>query len=273
MSSQEVFLKTSDTLDSVPTTENLQQSVSEFLTFHEDNKSLEDKENIAPVTKPSSKRKRKPEENISLNVLFEVFLRILYPISRCMTKSIAIGLLKPSDYSPNVILNHGAKVVIFSEKAWESFMKHLHLIECYLTNNMFGKKTAVRLMECNIEVDIIKSRGDLNVRFRNLNKHEEKIILTREEFYILTCVSSPITRYMRQLVFSSSVIKDYLVDTMEKQPDIPILHGPVDTSIFNRIPHEVEVWRRLKEYEFNLCNQDIEQLQENEEILAEESKG
>src|SRR5204862_476287 len=80
-------------------------------------------------------------------------------------------------------------------------------------------------------------------------KHENNILLTREEFYILNHATSPITRYMKQLVFSSSVIKEYLVDTCEKQPDSALQYGPVDTSIFNRIPHEVEMWRQLRNFE------------------------
>lgn len=263
MSSKHSLQDTSDltTLlsEEIPTSEDVKDQVSDLLFFHNEEQEIDKEEISSTVLKNTSKRKRKPEVETSLNVLFEVFLRIIYPISKCMTKSVAIGLVKPLDYSPTVMLSHGSKVLVLTEKPWESFMNHLHLIECYLTNNMIGKKTGVRLLDCNIEIDIVKNRGEQMVRFRNLDKHEEKILLTREEFYILSCVTSPITRYMRQLVFSSSVIKDYLVDTMENQPDIQILHGPVDTSIFNRIPHEVEVWRRIKEYELREMDQATKQ--------------
>ena len=73
-------------------------------------------------------------------------------------------------------------------------------------------------------------------------------MLTREEFYTKNYATSPITRYMKQLVFSLSVIKEYLEYTLDKQPESPILFGPVDTSIFNRIPHEVEMWRLLRNF-------------------------
>jgi hypothetical protein len=221
--------------------ENVIKGIDEFLKFEKQNK----KEN----NKTFLKKKRKLEENIPPNILTEVFLRIFYPISSCMSKSVSIGLVKSLEYSPTVILNHGTKMVLFSENAWDSFLKHLHLIECYLTNSLFGRKTNIRLLDCDNEIDIVKHRGQQQVRIRDLTQHENKILLTREEFYILTHATSPITRYMKQLVFSSSVIKEYLVDTCEKQPDSALQYGPVDTSIFNRIPYEVEMWRQLRNFE------------------------
>jgi hypothetical protein len=221
--------------------ENVVKGIDEFLKFEKQNK----KEN----NKTFLKKKRKLEENIPPNILTEVFLRIFYPISSCMSKSVSIGLVKSLEYSPTVILNHGTKMVLFSENAWDSFLKHLHLIECYLTNSLFGRKTNIRLLDCDNEIDIVKHRGQQQVRIRDLTQHENKILLTREEFYILTHATSPITRYMKQLVFSSSVIKEYLVDTCEKQPDSALQYGPVDTSIFNRIPYEVEMWRQLRNFE------------------------
>jgi hypothetical protein len=219
------------------------REISEFLKFGK-------KEgNNVETTKVSLKRKRKNEENISPDILTEVFLRIFYPISTCLGKNISVGLMKSLDYSPTVILNHGPKTVLFSTNAWESFLKHLHLIECYLSSSMCGRKTNIRLLDCDNEIDVVKHRGQLHVRIRDLTQHDNKVLLTREEFYILNFATSPITRYMRQLVFSSSVIKEYLVDTLEKQPDSTILYGPVDTSIFNRIPHEVDMWRQLRNFE------------------------
>jgi hypothetical protein len=218
--------------------QNVINEIDEFLKFGKQNKKVK-----------HLKKKRKLEENIPPNILTEVFLRIWYPISSCMSKSVSIGLVKTLDYSPTVILNHNTKMVLFSENAWDSFLKHLHLIECYLTNSLFGRKTNIRLLDCDNEIDIVKHRGQQQVRIRNLTQHENKILLTREEFFILNNATSPITRYMKQLVFSSSVIKEYLVDACEKQPDSTIQYGPVDTSIFNRIPHEVEMWRQLRNYE------------------------
>jgi len=223
----------------------------EFVNCPTEEQNIDQVQNETSMVKATSKRKRKPEESTSVNLLTDMFLRLTYPISRCMTKHISIGMFKPLDYSPAVILNQGTRVLLFTENAWESFTKHMHLIECYLTNNLFGRKSAIRLLDCDIEIDIVKYRGEQQVRLRDLSKYNEKVQLNREDFYNLSCVSSPITRYLRQLVFSSSVVKDYLVDTMEKQPDLPILYGPVDTSIFNRIPHEVEMWRRVTAYKVN----------------------
>lgn len=235
------------------------KEISDFLKFKKE-------DNNEEPTKVSSKRKRKFEENISPDILTEVFLRIFYPISSCLSKSVSIGLMKSLDYSPTVILNHGSRMVLFSADAWESFLKHLHLIECYLTSSMCGRKTNIRLLDCDNEIDVVKHRGQLQVRIRDLTQHDNKVLLTREEFYILNFATSPITRYMRQLVFSSSVIKEYLVDTLEKQPDSTILYGPVDTSIFNRIPHEVEMWRKLRNFE-----NTIEATEEGEETIKEET--
>lgn len=254
MSSHQSEQNISDTIilleqDEDPVVKDYKDSLTNFLKFNSEEQKVVNEEGCRTTAKRVSKRKRKPEESITLNIVTEVFLRVLYPISRCMTKSVAIGLVKPLKYSPNVILNHGSKMLVFSELAWESFMKHLYLIECYLTNNMIGRKTLIRLLECNIEIDITKHRGEPQVRFRDLTCHADKILLSKEEFFILSCATSPVTRYMRQLVFSSSVVKDYLLETTEQHADVQILHGPVDTSIFNRIPHEVEMWRRVSEYE------------------------
>lgn len=268
--------------DEDPVVKEFKDGLTDFLSFRAEDSKMDKDESNAQTSNTSTKRRRKTEDTVSLNILTEVFLRIFYPISRCMSKSVEIGLLRSRDYSPTVLLTQSAKVLYFSENAWESFMKHLHLIECYLTNNMYGRKTSIKLSECDIEIDIVKHRGDQQVRLRDLTKHDDKIMLSREEFYVLSCAASPITRYMRQLVFSSPVIKDYLIDTMEKQPESPILYGPVDTSIFNRIPHEVELWRQVQEYQTKENNDNNENYQEKifkansekeDEHVKEEVKG
>ena len=246
---------------------NVVKEIDDFLKFGKQNKKLEN-------NKTAIKRKRKQEENIPPNILTEVFLRIFYPISYCMSKSVSIGLVKSLDYSPTVILNHGTKTILFSENAWDSFLKHLHLIECYLSKSLFGRKTNIRLLDCDNEIDIVKHRGQQQVRIRDLTQHENKILLTREEFYILNHATSPITRYMKQLVFSSSVIKEYLVDACEKQPDSFLQYGPVDTSIFNRIPHEVEMWRQLRNFEpfTELATEVTEETNNNKEEEETDNK-
>ena len=243
-----------------------EDKLDEFLKF----RSEEEKSDNATTSKSTLKRKRKPENDVPLNILTDIFLRIVYPISRCMTKGIAVGLVKELGYTPNAILNQGPKMLFFSDAAWDSFLKHLHLIECYLAKNMFGKKTAVRLLECDIEIDILKCRGEHQVRIRDLTKHDDKIQLTPEEFYILSCAASPITRYMKQLVFSNAVVKDYLVDATEQHSDAQILYAPIDTCIFNRIPYEVEMWRCLKEYEQKVNEKRVKK--EGEEKVKEEEE-
>lgn len=246
------------------------KEIEEFLKFRKMDDQLE---NTPETSKTLSKnKKRKSEENICLNIMTEVFLRIFYPISSCMNKNVSIGLMKSLDYSPTVILSHGSKTVLFSENAWESFLKHLHLIECYLSTGLYGRKTNIRLLDCDNEIDIVKQRGQLQVRIKDLTQHDSKILLTREEFYTLNCATSSVTRYMRQLVFSNSVIKEYLVDTLEKQPESTILYGHVDTSIFNRLPHEVEMWRQLRNLNTHLIENAAEAKEEEEETINHNEK-
>lgn len=210
------------------------------------------------------KKKRRVEEPKAITMLAEVFLRIMYPLSTCMSKFVTTGLAKSLDYSPHVIFHHGSKAVYFSESAWDSFVKHLHLIECYFANNIAGRKTNVRLLDSDIEIDIVKQRGELQMRIRNLTKYDEKLLLTKQEFLILNNTAQSITRYVKQLGFSKPILQDYLIHTVETQPDVPILYSPIDTSIFNRIPYEVEVWRNLRD----LTNHNDNQ----EQLLAEEEE-
>jgi len=266
---QKTDVKEEQKTDNEANTVPVSKKVTKQNGVDKEEKKTDEDANKVLVPKKTVKRKRKLDFDVSLNVLTDIFLRILYPISRCMTKGISVGLVKSQDYSPNAILNHGAKMLFFSENAWESFMKHLHLIECYLAKNMFGKKTSVRLLECDIEIDILKYRGDLQVRFRDLTKHDEKIQLSREEFYILSCATSSLTRYMKQLTISSSMVKDYLVNAMEEHPEAHILYGPIDTSIFNRIPYEVEMCRSIKDYEEKQEEEEEPVSGENEEDLSD----
>lgn len=248
------------------------KEITAFLKFGK--RDREEESNTEEPSKVVSKRKKKVEENIPPHVLTEVFLRIFYPISACISKSVSVGLMKSLDYSPTVILHHGTKRVLFSQNAWESFLKHVHLIECYLTNSLCGRKTHIRLLDCDNEIDIVKHRGQLQVRIRDLTQHENKILLSREEFYVLNYATEPITRYMRQLVFASAIIKEYLVDTLEKQPDSTIVYGPVDTSIFNRIPHEVYMWRKLKDFEplVETATEAVEETTQEEEAKNQEEE-
>lgn len=198
-------------------------------------------------TTPKIGKRKRTVEDLPISVLAEVFLRVMYPLSTCLGKALTTGLVKPLNYSPTVMLHQGSKMLMFSETAWDSFVKHLHLIECYLTNRILGRKANARLLGSDIEIDVVKQRGDYQVRFRNLTKHDDKVFLTRDEFFVLSTVAPAVTRYMKQLTLSEPILRDYLIHTMETQPDVPILYSPIDTSIFNRIPYEVEVWRKMRD--------------------------
>src|SRR5436190_9200740 len=102
--------------------------------------------------KNSIKRKKTMEDNEAFNKLTDVFLRVIYPLTHCMSKSIIIGIFKHLDYAPGVILNQSGKIVLFTEKGWYSLSKYLQLIECYILNNVYGKKTSLRLEDTDIEV-------------------------------------------------------------------------------------------------------------------------
>lgn len=188
-------------------------------------------------------RKRKLKEDRSDYTIAEEFLKVCYNISPCLNqnKSIFVAISEQRNYVPIVALNQNVKKIVFNEKAWESFNKYLHLLECYLTNQVNGKKTCIGLDDSDIEVENIKMRGEQCVKFRDLTKHDEKIILSPDEFEMLVSVVPAINRYIQQLTLALPMIRDYLNGTMES--NTPLLYGPVDTSIYNRLPQEVFVFR------------------------------
>ncbi|WP_221935858.1 hypothetical protein, partial [Klebsiella pneumoniae] len=98
-----------------------------------------------------------------------------------------------------------------------------------MANKVYGRKTSIKLAASDIEIDTVKLRGLLCVRIRDLSKNECKVQLSLEEFYMLSSLTPAIDRYMQQLKFSGHVVKDYLMDTIQKQPNTPLLYGPVDT--------------------------------------------
>lgn len=212
-----------------------------------------------PKVKP--KRKRKFQEERVLPMLYEEFLKVSYPISSCLSKHISIGISKPENCTPIVSLGHGIKKIQFCEKSWESFNKYLHLIGCYLSNRIIGKKTKIVLDNSNIEVENIKLRGDQLVKFRDVTKHDEKISLTPEEFEILIDTIPAINRYMSQLTLSLPMIKEYLSDTLES--NAPLLYGPIDASIYNRLPHEVFVFRKVRAKKIKIENEEEKDCSEN----------
>lgn len=204
------------------------------------------------------KRKMKTEEEYSLCLLTEMFLRIFYPISSCMSKNVVVGISKNSNFKPAVLLYHGSKSIMFNEMSWESLNKYIHLIECYFLNKVYGKKTCITLANSDIEVEHSKIRGDFLVKFRNISKHDVKILLTIDEFRMLSNIIPAVNRYIEQLKFSENMFKTYLTETIENQGNSALLYGSVDVSIYNRLPQEVFLYRQIKSLATGNQNTDDE---------------
>lgn len=216
--------------------------------------------------KISLKRKRKyiaeddyDEFNCVGNPIVDIFLKIFYPLSLGMEKFLMIGVFKNLDFKPAIVLTHGGKCVQFNEQGWQSFNKNINLIQCYLTNKVYGKKTSISLEESNIEVDNIKIKSAQGIRFRDLTKYDSKVSLNANEFSVLIATVPAINRYLEQLTLCGPVIKDYLVNTISEKPHMQQIYGPLDTSIYNRLPQEVDIYRS-----FHILNKDSDQEEEEE---------
>src|SRR5436190_8380622 len=296
MTSQDILNIDDDSshLSSTNVVQNVKDDLANFLLFKKEDVAStsetvqEHNENMEPLTanpektlegnpKISGKRKRKAEDTCQREI-FDIFLNIMYPLSRCRGKTINVGLVKSFDYLPHVVINHGVKRLFFNETSWDSFLKHLHLFECYMINTVHGKKTAVRFPDSDIEMDSIKLRGTQQIRLKDLTKHDSKIQLTQEEFLVLSASTEAVTRYLRQLRFAVPIIKDYLNATMDVHPDTPLPVNPVDTSIYNRLPQEVHLWREIERFRsmsYDLIddvqpqNEEKEDDEENSEVKDE----
>lgn len=199
--------------------------------------------------KTSIKRKKRSEEDtVPIKLLSDVFLRVIYPLTQCMSKNVIIGVFKHLDYAPGVLLNQGGKYVLFTDKGWHSLSKYLQLIECYIINNVYGKKTSQILAGTDIEVENLRLRGSQCVRFRDLTKFDDKVLLYSEEFQMLSSCTPAIERYLQQLTMAGPVIKDYLQDSIERRPSAPLLYGEVDTCVYNRLPQEIHMCRRMSKF-------------------------
>lgn len=245
-------------------------------TNNEENKENDrqpDDSSNTPTSRKSNKRKRRHDENETpIYLLTEVFLRVIYPLSSYVSKNIAVGIFKSWEYKPAVVISHCDKQIVMSENTWNSLKDYLNLIECYLRNKVFGRKTSVRLASSDIEVDNIKSRGDQCVRFRDLTNHDVKVQLTLEEFHMLTGVAPAIDRYIQQLISCEPMIKDYLLDAIENSSDCPLIYGPVDSSIYNRLPQEVNLYRHMKSFSLSKIFQECSNTICSGDDLLEENK-
>jgi hypothetical protein len=216
------------------TTEEIKGDLSELLSFE---------------GKDQRKRKRCENENDeeNMDVILNVFLRSMYPLNLNMDKTITVGVFKSLDFNPGVLINHSGKAsLLLTIDMWDKFTKYISIIEAYLYNNLTGRKTTIGFDDSDLEIDNIRLRGTQFVRFRDLSKHNKKILLTLEEFQVLSNLTPVIIRYMQQLVTYGPIIFDYLNSSVNTNPVVPLIYGPIDPSIYNRLPQEVSFYRKTR---------------------------
>lgn len=254
--------------------EEIEDSKNVIQNNNEENLQNTDKQKFTPKQSKSTKRKRievygeEEEDDIVTNPITDVFLKIIYPLSVSLEKNIIVGVFKSLDFTPGILLNHNGKFVLFSERGWASFIKYMTLVQCYLINKVYGKKTSIRLTDSNIEIENVKIRSSQGIRFRDLTNYNSKVVLNDTEFTVMLAVTPAINRYLEQLTFSGPVIKDYLIDTTYTQPNMQLIYGPIDTSIYNRLPQEVDLYRTI--VITNKENSDREEEEEEEKVIKEE---
>lgn len=222
--------------------------LEDLLMIHSknNNKKENGEENKEIEAKPTRKRKRTSDEHMMLDDIISIFLRIVYPLSKCMRKYVVVGIDKTQDCKPVIMINQNGKNIVLNVSAWNSLDKHMQLIDCYFNNKIFGKKTSFNLFASNIEIDNIILRGEQYVRMKDLTKHDLKIQLTYDEFFMLHSASAAINNYINQLHLVESCCKDYITSTIDTLPTLQILYSPLDTSIMNRLPQEVELYRHVE---------------------------
>lgn len=221
--------------------ENIISETEEFMKFN----AIQEKEATIEDVKQTNKRKRMNEETVFLKDIISIFLRIVYPLSRCLKKCVIVGINKAKECEPVVIITQSGKNIMLNETAWISLHKRMQLIDCYFNNKIFGKKTSFSLLNSDVEIDNIILRGEQYVRIRDVTKHDVKVQLSYEEFSMLLNSSAAINNYINQLHIVESCCKDYLVNTIDTLPNSQILYSPLDTSIMNRLPQEVELYKRM----------------------------
>lgn len=241
----------------------LKNDLTEFLNFQMQEAMANNETSRVPKT---VKRKRKNNDS-SLMSLTEVFLRLIYPLTSCLSKNIIIGIFRSENYKPLVQLQHANVKLTFNENAWLSFNSYLHLITCYFKNKIYGKKTNIILSNCDITIDNIKNKGEQTVRFKHSNNHVEKILLTEKEFQLLIGCIPAINKYLNQLKLSEKIIKNYLTEAVDNIDDNQILSLPTDMSIFNRLPQEAHLFRHMKSISAEKVDNEIYQEAEETEAL------
>lgn len=225
--------------------EEYKNSKEEFKVFDEEAQDLFDTY-LLPTTKNQVKRRKKVlKQESPIQFINETFLQAFYPLSPCLTKNVTAGITKSLGYQPFVSLNQGVKKITFIEDAWRSCARYITLVQCYMTNQLHGKKTKIQLDDSDIEIEVVKTRGKFFVRFRNTSSHEDKLSLSLEEFEVFSHIAPTINRYLKQLNISGPMIKEYLLNTIENNENAPLVYGEVDSSIYNRLPHEVYLYKTM----------------------------
>lgn len=204
-------------------------------------------ESEAEETTPTcSGIKRDRDEEAAIDTVCGVFLRSVYPLDKQFIKSVTVGVFEILDCSPGVMINHFGKTVLFGDKSWGYFTECLDVLDSNLTNNQSGKKTRLMIPGSEIEIDNMKIYGKIYIRIRDGNQQEDKVLITKDEFYVLKALSSPVKRYLDQLKKCEDVVKEYLNRTLSNEVfSSHIVFGDLDTYIVNRLPQEVQAYKSI----------------------------
>lgn len=203
-------------------------------------------------------------DNETLDVLSGIYLSIFYPLTKCMAKNIIVGVFEALGYLPGVLINHYGKHVLFTMDTWMHFINNVNDFEKHLLEKVSGKKTRIRIKDSDIEVDNLKIYGKQYIRLKDFSQHDEKVLLTTDEFYVLNGVSHAINRYLQQLSLNGSYVQKYLIDVIHNNPSVEPVYDDIDSSILNRLPQEVTSHRYVKQFAELLGELSYNQLEQVE---------
>lgn len=253
-SSQSITTVTEEGVEQLQTDENISKGerISSTVSNEDVAEDVADEinENVSSFFK-SFKQPSKPSrrsEGESLDILTGVYLRIFYPLTKCMAKNIIVGIFEALEYLPGVLINHYGKHILFNMDTWLHFINNINDFEKHLMEKVSGKKTRIRIKDSDIEVDNLKIYGKQYIRLRDFSQHDEKVLLTTDEFYMLNGVSHAVNRYLYQLSLNKSFIQQYLTDAFHNNPLREPIYDSIDSSILNRLPQEVTSHRYVKQF-------------------------
>lgn len=221
----------------------IQTELSEYISISQ--KESKDESNMKQTKR---KKEEDEEDEDTVDVLTGIYLRTMYPLNRALDKTVTIGLFRSLDFQPAVLLSHSTRTsIMFSIDVWDNFTKYCPIVGTFLKNNLTGKKTSIVLHDSDIEVDSLRLRSCQFIRFRNLSKHHKKILLSRDEFCVLSNLVPAISRYINQLVRYEPCVVSYLKAAVLNTPAPMLMYGSVDTTFYNKLPQEVEGYRNIDE--------------------------